>query len=122
MISECYAEYSLTMNGSPFHAETEYIVTRLVHKKTNKIHEIVVHQPIDGATINQHTVETLTGESGEYDDKGLGMKLKDFCALALDRVSTNKMSKDILNEDYGVQPFAAYCISRGLSTCGKKGK
>ena len=50
------------------------------------------------------------------------LQLKDCCALALDRASTNKKAKDIRNEDYDIQPFTAYCISHGLSTCGKKGK
>ena len=95
LISECYAEYSHTMDGSHFHTEAECIIIRVVHKKTNKIHEIVVclglfAKSLDGATIAQHTVETLTGESVENDNKGLSIKLKDCRALALDRVSTKK--------------------------------
>ena len=42
--------------------------------------------------------------------------------LLLLAVPQQKKPEDILNEDYGIQPFAAYCISHGLSSCSKKGK
>ena len=117
-LSECYDEYALSLDGSPFFAEVECIVIRVVHKTTNKIHEFVIRlsmftDSLDGETLAVHIVDTL---------KSLGLKLNHWYATSVDRAATNKKAVHVITRDYYLVPFLSFCIPRGLSNCGKKGE
>ena len=106
-------------------AEAECVVVRVVHKETKKINQLVVRlglfsESLDGATLAKHITETLVGAPGDDEDEGLAMPLKNMRAVSIDRASTNKRALDILLEDHSISPFAAYCMSHGISNCGKK--
>ena len=108
-------------------AEAECVIIRVIHKKTYRIHEFIVRlslftESLDGATLAAHVVEVLCGESGDNQDKGLDKRLADLRAISIDRASTNKRAKDILEEDHGINPMASFCFAHGTANCGKKEK
>lgn len=124
-IKECYPEFAMVADGTPTFAEAECVIVRVVHKHTKKIHQLVVRiglfsESLDGATLAEHVTETFIGKAEDDQDNGLEMPLKNMRAASIDRASTNKRALDILMQDHGISPFAAYCMSHGISNCGKK--
>ena len=94
-LAMCYPEYAIIMDGTPIFAEADCVMIRVVHKETKKIHQLVVRlglyaESLDGDTIAEHVVETLVGDVNVDNDKGLGLKLRNWRVSALDRASTNK--------------------------------
>ena len=125
-LQECYPESSITMDGTPLFAEAECIIIRVVHRKTRKIHELVIGlelfaEGLDGASLTQYTVDTFIGKAAEPGDHGISKQMRHLIAVAIDRGSTNKRAKDILHEDHSITPFAAYSFPHGGANCGKKG-
>ena len=124
-LDQCHPEFTVIMDGTPCFAEAECVMIRVVHKRTGRIHEFVIHlglysESLDGATIAEHVSETLTRSDTE-EVRGLGLKLKHWKCTAIDRAGTNKRAMDIVEEDHGVSPFSAFCVSHGTAGCGKKG-
>lgn len=63
-LKQCFPQYALVMDGSPFFAKAECIVIRLVHKYSKRIYQLVIcvgllAGSLDGATLDEHVVETL---------------------------------------------------------------
>ena len=113
------------MDGTPVFAEAECIIIRSIHRTTYKIHEFVVclslySESLDGATLAQHAVEILQGNPCDPESRGLGKYLSNWKATGIDRAGTNKKAHKIIKEDYGVEPFTAFCFAHGTSSCGKK--
>ena len=114
------------MDGTPIFAKAECVMLCIVHKKTRRIHELVVHlgiyaESLDGASIAKNVSEALMGS----DDNGvpnLELKMKNWKATVINRAGTNKRAMDIVHEDNNVRPFSAYCVPHGTSCCGKEGE
>lgn len=127
LVKECFPEYSIIMDGTPVFAEAECLMIRLVHRKTFKIHQFVLHlqlyaEALDGATIAAHVKEAIEGEinCADEDKNPHGLVMRNLRATAIDRAGTNKTAMDTLHEDEGVKSFEAYCMPHGISGCGKK--
>ena len=72
---DCFPEFTLIMDGTPVFAEAECVKIRLVHKKTKRIHEFVVHlalyaKSLSGEQIAQHILNTIQGVKEEQDADG----------------------------------------------------
>ena len=120
LITDCYPEFAVVMDGTPIFAEAECVVLRFIHKRTYRILEFVVHlglytEALDGNTIAQHVAGILTGSR-------LYLDLSHWKATSIDRAATNKRAMTILGETQGISPFRAYCISHGTAGCGKHAK
>ena len=88
-LDQCHPEFTVIMDGTPCFAEAECVMIRVVHKRTGRIHEFVIHlglysESLDGATIAEHVSETLTRSDTE-EVRGLGLKLKHWKCTAIDR-------------------------------------
>ena len=113
------------MDGTPVFAEAECVMVRVVHRKTKRVHEFVVHlglyaESLDGQTIAKQVIEAIVGNDNEG-VKSIGLKLKNWKATAIDRAGTNKRAMDIVHKDHNVHPFSAHCVSHGTAGCEKKG-
>ena len=100
-------------------------MVQVVHKKTRRIHRLIIHlglyaESLDGNTIAKHVSEALT-RPDTPELRGLGLKLKNWKATAIDRAGTNKRAMDIVESDHHVRPLSAYCVPHGTAGCGKKG-
>ena len=117
VVTACFPQFGIIMDGTPLFAEAECLVIRLVHKKTFKIYQLLIHlqlynTSLDGADIAQHVKDAVAQD--------LGLQLKNLRAVSIDRAKTNvKALKDLEKEDR-VKAFQAFCVPHGLSNCGKE--
>ena len=112
-----FPQFAIIMDGSPLFAEAEGLMIRVVHKKTFKIHTVVVHlelyqESLDGNSIAKHVKDAIA--------KDIGLQLKHMRATSIDRAGTNKRAMTVLHDLDGIKAFAAFCMPHGLSGCGKK--
>jgi len=117
MIKNCFPQYAITVDGSPYFAEAECVVMRMVHRKSFKIVELIVRlelfsESLDGATIAKHLHDLLV--------KSLKVKLRNWRATGMDRAGTNKKAMELITEKTGINTLNVYCISHGTSGSGKK--
>ena len=63
-LKECYPEFAVIMDGTPISDKAECVMLRIVHRRTRRIHELVVHlglyaTSLDGASIAKNVSEAL---------------------------------------------------------------
>jgi hypothetical protein len=116
-MANSFPQYALIMDGSPLFAEAECIIHRSIDKDSWKIKELVVDVGLFEKSLN---VQTLAQNIQSAVVTKYGLRLKDLCAVSLDRVSTNKAALSLLLGDSRDCNFIAYCLSHGLSCTAKK--
>eukprot|EP00956_Cyclotella_meneghiniana_P040828 scaffold206395_cov26-Cyclotella_meneghiniana.AAC.2 len=117
LIAECFPQYGIIMDGTPLFAEAEALIIRLVHRKTFKIHQVLIHMELydgslDGEMIAQHVKDAIT--------KSVALSLRNLRVTSIDRAGTNKKALNVLEQKDHVKSLGAYCVPHGLSGCGKK--
>ena len=118
-LNECFAQYGLCIDGTPIFAEAECVVIRLVHKKTFKIVELVLHlQLYAGGLDSQAIAKHIEDAIAEYDF----LEEKNCRVVMQDRASTNKGAMKEWKNKKNLYFLAAYCFSHGYSGVGKKHK
>ena len=114
---KCHPEYSISLDGTPSFAEAECIIIRIVTKHL-QILELVVRialfkEKIYANELSNHILKTISVT--------MGLCLKDWVAVQLDRTSTNKAAITRIKSIYvDAKPTSNYCASHGLNNCGKR--
>ena len=116
-MANSFPQYALIMDGSPLFAKAECIIHRSIDKDSWKIKELVVDVGLFKKSLN---AQTLAQNIQSAVVTKHGLRLKDLCAVSLDRASTNKAALSLLLGDSRDCVFIAYCLSHGLSGSAKK--
>ena len=108
---ESYPKFVVGMDGTPFFAKAECFMIRVVHRKTKRIHKLVIHIgldtcSLDGATIARNVKDTLMG-CNDYGVPKFDLRIKHWKANSIDLAGQNKKAMEIMHEDHNVKPFLA---------------
>ena len=112
-----FPEFSLTLDGSPFFAEAECIIVRMVHKSTWRIIELIIHLglfegSLDSDDIAKHIRTTI--------EERLGADPKKWRAAMMDRASTNKAAMEKAKADMNTNPLSVPCCSHATAGTAKR--
>ena len=111
-----FAEYSLSMDGTPSFAHAECIIMRFVSRSFD-IYELVVRvgifkNSLSSDQLAHHILDCIHNQSR--------VPLIDWVAVQLDRASTNKAAIRKITEDVcDANPKAFYCSSHGINNPGR---
>ena len=112
-LDACFPEFSLIMDDTPVFPKAECVMVRLVHKKTFKIVELIIHMQLYAEALNGSAIAIAAHVFDAMSEYGLDLKLKKW------RASTNKNKNAIsrIEAKIEVLTLLVFCISHGYSGC-----
>jgi hypothetical protein len=119
LITECYKQFSLIVDGLPFFADVVAFKIHLVHKEMWVIYEPLLHLKLYSKTLN---CEQLAGEILQVleDDYPELEQHTAWRASMMDCTGTNQTALRLIGERRtNTKPFEAPCCSHGANNCGK---
>ena len=116
--SACFPQFGIIFDGSPFFAEAECVVARMVTKDWEII-EILVHLGLYENSLDSDDIVSHVKTSIE---KRLGADPKYWRTTMMDRASANKSAMEKVKTELNASPLPVPCLSHGLSGNAKKFK
>ncbi len=105
LITECYKQFSLIVDGLPFFVDVVAFNIRLVHKETRVIYEPSLHLKLYSKTLNG---EQLVGEILQVlEDDYPELKHTAWIASMMDCAGTNQTALRLIIKRTNTKPFEA---------------
>lgn len=112
-----FPQFGIIFDGSPFFAESECVVARMVTKKDWEIKELLVHL---GLYENSLDSDDIVGHVKTSIEDRLGADPKYWRTTMMDRASTNKAAMEKVKTELGANPLPVHCLPHGTSGTAKK--